>query len=129
MIVALETAHGGTEKGLADSIDHVIQIDLTSLRGECHGRIPRTHAQERGGHQQLRIALDPRLSLPQLIAGQLLDDELVVGFVFIEGTNDIITIAPGIGAFVIVGIAACVSITRNVQPVLSPALTVMRAGQ
>ena len=65
----------------------------------------------------------------QFIAGQLLDDEFVVRFVFIKRPNDIVAVPPVVRAFVIVGVSACVGIADDVQPMLSPTLTVLRTRQ
>ena len=67
--------------------------------------------------------------MDHLVASQLFVDELIKRFVGIEGSNDVITITPGMRAFVVrVVVAFAVRIAGDVQPVTGPTFTVpMRA--
>ena len=146
--MALETAHRGAEKRLAHGIDHIIQIKLPRLWFLHHRRIPRAHAQKRTGHQLLSLASVVLLSvlarvlklipitdalaqrgIGQFVTGNLLDHKLIVRLVFVEGTDDIVTVAPHVGALVVVGVTSSVGVTGDIQPMLSPTLAVMRTGQ
>ena len=64
----------------------------------------------------------------QQIAGELLDDELVVRQVAIEGVDDVIAIRPDLARLVLL-VAVGVRVTRRVQPVPPPAFAVMRRGE
>ena len=148
MVVALETAHRGTEKRLAHGIDHIIQIKLPRLRYLHHRRIPRAHAQKRTGHQLLSLAGVVLLSvlarvlklipvtgtlaqrgIGQFVTGDLLNHKLIVRPVFVKSTDDIVTVPPHVGALVVVGVTSRVGVTGDIQPMLSPTLAVMRTGQ
>ena len=148
VIVTLETAHRGAEKRLSHGVDDVIQINLPRLRFLHHRRIPRTHAQERTSHQLLRLARVVQLAVlacvlklvpvrnataqrrvGQFVAGDLFADKFVVRLVFVEGADDVVAVAPHVGALVVVGVTAGVRVARHVQPMLPPALAVMRTGQ
>ena len=64
-----------------------------------------------------------------LIAGQLLQKKAIVGLVVVESANHVIAIAPGIAAVRVVFEAVGFREADDVEPVLAPALAVMRAGQ
>ena len=66
---------------------------------------------------------------PELIPGNLFNHKFIVRLVLIEGTNDIVAVTPGIRSFIVIGVTAGISIAGYIQPVLSPAFTVMRAGE
>src|ERR1051326_3964004 len=63
------------------------------------------------------------------IAGQLLDDELIVGQVAIERADDPVAPAPGERAAGVLFIAVAVGVAGEVEPVAAPALAVGRRGQ
>ena len=61
----------------------------------------------------------------QQVAGDLLDDELVVGQVAVEGADDPVAIEPDLARLVLL-VAVGIGITRGIEPEPSPALAVMR---
>ncbi len=66
----------------------------------------------------------------QLVAGQLLHDELVERLVSIESANHVIAIAEGLGPGNVLLVKALrVCVARHVEPVASPTLAVVRRGQ
>ncbi len=66
---------------------------------------------------------------PQLVAGELLFHELVVGLVVVEGGDDVVAIAPGVGARAVGVVAVAIGIAREVEPAAAPALAVLRRGE
>ena len=81
---------------------------------------PRTGAQEAGGDERLvRHVIE-------LVARDLLADELVVRLVGVEGVDDVVAVAPGVGPVVVLLEPAGVRVARHVQPVAAPALAVVR---
>ena len=66
---------------------------------------------------------------PQLIPGDLLLQEPVVGFVLVQGLDDVVAITPGVGEVLVGLVAAAVGVAHQVQPVSGPALTVAGRGQ
>ena len=64
-----------------------------------------------------------------LVAGELEPDELVVGHVAVQGLDDPVAIPPGVGPGLVELEAVGVGVARQVEPVLRPALAVVRAGQ
>src|SRR5688572_2015894 len=65
----------------------------------------------------------------ELIRRELFLDELIVGFVFVEGTNHVIPVAPRMGTIVIELETATISVTGEIEPVPSPSFAVMRRSQ
>ena len=64
-----------------------------------------------------------------LVAGQLEPDELIVRQVTVQGAHDPVAVSPGVRPRLVELEAIGVGITRQVEPVLRPALAVLRAGQ
>src|SRR6202035_2849518 len=65
----------------------------------------------------------------QLIASQLLDDELIVWLVLVEGLDHVIAITPGVLYGEVVLKAGTVGVASHIQPVAAPPLAVMRRGE
>ena len=148
VIVTFDAPQGHPEKDLPCGVDDIVQIDLACLGFLHHGIVPWPHAEEITGNQPLSLLgrIIPRkfrsmelggvLSqatrqglVGQFVSCQLFDQELVIRFVLIECPDNVIAIAPGVGAFVVIGHAAGIGISNHIQPVLSPALSIMRACQ
>ena len=53
----------------------------------------------------------------------------VVGLVAVEGADDVVAIAPGVGAVRVVLEAVGVGVADDVEPVAAPALAVVRRGE
>ena len=108
------------ERSLADRRNHVVQVVVPVLRVVALTNLDsRTQAQERRGDAGIDgLAV-------HLVARQLLGEEDVVRLVLVESANDVIAIAPGIGAIVVVLVAVGVRIPRHIQPVASPAFAVV----
>jgi hypothetical protein len=65
----------------------------------------------------------------EFVAGQLLGEEPVVRLVAVQRVDDVIAIPPGIGEMPVVFVAFALGVADDVEPVLSPAFTVLRARQ
>jgi len=78
---------------------------------------------ETGGDQRHRIVWI------KLIARQLFANEARIGLVGIEGGNDIVAVAPGVGADLIVFVAVAVGIAGEIEPMPPPTLAIVRRGQ
>lgn len=76
-----------------------------------------------GGDEPDRLMAVGRVGIEH-VAGHLLRDELCVGLVVVEGTDDIITIGPGIGPGLVLVVAMRVAVVHDVEPVPGPALAV-----
>src|SRR5262245_12084647 len=63
---------------------------------------------------------------PEFVAGDLLFDEPVVRFVFVEGLDDVIAISPRVGPRLVRLESFALGVTRQVEPVARPLLAVMR---
>ena len=124
MIVAACALERLGEEGFADTVGDVVEKALARDLGDFHAReFPRAHAEETGGNDRLGIF---RI---EFIAGDLLADEMVVGFVCVERAHDVVAVTPGVAALEVVGETAAVGVAHDVEPVLRHALAVVRAGE
>ncbi len=121
MIVAARAVNREALEALDGRAHHVVHVVVAVRRvirfAEANSR---TYAVIRGRNQ----AVGSRLV--QLIASQLLDDELVVGLVFVEGLDDVVAIAPGILYRDIEFEARAIRVAYDIQPVAPPALAIIR---
>ena len=115
VVVTLRAAHRGGEEGGAGGVDHVAEfvlpLHLVEERILPLHPVPRSCDDEAGGG-----------ILTEGIAGELLEDEAVVGLVFIERADDIIAIVVGVGTLVIGLEAVRIRVADHVEPVPRPTL-------
>ncbi len=62
-------------------------------------------------------------------AGQLLDDEFIVGHVGVKGVDDPVAVAPGVADGAVAFESAGFAVADQIEPVASPALAVARVGE
>ena len=120
VVVAARALDGEAQNSASDGGDHVVQILVAEFGivffAEAHLGVI---AQEAGGDQAVVG------HLRQFVSRQLFAEESVVRLVLIERADDVIAIAPGVGAVEIMFEAVGVGIAGNVEPVTSPALAVL----
>ena len=63
------------------------------------------------------------------IAGELFGDEAGVGFVGIEGADDVVAVGPCVRARLVLVVAVGVAVVDGVEPVAGPAFAVLGAGE
>ena len=68
-----------------------------------------------------------RVAGERLVAGELLEDEAVVRLVGVEGADDVVAVAPGVGPRFVELVAVGLGVAGEVEPVPAPALAVVRA--
>ena len=87
---------------------------------------------EPGGGQRLDLVgrRDGQvLVIDQLVAGQLLEDELVDRLVLVERVDDVVAVFPGDFAIAVAGVAAGIGVAGDIQPVPAPLFAVMGRRQ
>ena len=120
MVVAAGTGDRKAHEATADEVDAVVDnINLIVQKSSAHSQI--TH-----GSQVIVIVFDR-----QFVGCNLLNDELVVGQVVIEGSNDVITVCKSIWVTSIFDkdIAFGIGIAGQVEPVTAETFAEMGAGQ
>ena len=122
VIVAPRAADREAKKNGTCGFHDFIQLVLTLLRFEFGVLIHR--AVIRSGYQEAGCGV-----FLDLVASELLENELVVRLVRIQGPDDIVSIGPRVGKPEIHLVARRFSKPHKVQPMLRPALTVTWAGQ
>ena len=78
---------------------------------------------EAGGDQGVGVV---RL---QFVAGQLLAQEAIVGQIVVEGADDVIAVAIGVGPQLVELEALRLGVAHHVEPVLRPALAEVRRAE
>ena len=126
VVVASGTTQRQTQKGLTHRVDGVLEGQVVViLRVEAE---PPRNGQESGGRHAFGIPVPG--SLPgQQVPGDLLRNKLKVGFVGIEGIDDVVPIAPGHRHRIVGSLARGVGIPNDIQPMPAPALPVTGRGQ
>ena len=66
---------------------------------------------------------------PEFVARDLLLHKAVVGLVFVERFDDVIAVAPGVGAGLVALEAFAFGVAGEIEPVACPAFAVMRRGE
>ena len=131
VIVAARALDGGTGEGVERVAHHFIPINvagdaainLTLRYFDMPDKIPRTGGNEAKPKNAVGRAGEER------IAGNLFLDEPRVRFVFVERTNNIIAIRPGVGPQLVLVVPAGVGVLHHIEPVPAPAFAVARAGE
>ena len=141
VVVALGAAHGESHHVAGEGLNGALQDPVTYV-----GRIEHVlvgvvggDSQKAGGLQQAAhggAELRCRAPVDQLVSGQLLGDETVVGLVPVDGIDDVVAILPLSGnaqrllaGHEVVIAAQGVGIAGLIQPMASPALPEMRGSQ
>ncbi len=120
VIVALGALDGQAEHRLSDgvhAVEHRVHAKLLGIDGALlveHGI-----AQEAGGHDLILVGVR------QLVAGKLLDEELVVGQITVEGVDHVIAVEMDLARHVLL-VTVGIRVAGGVQPVPSPAFAVVR---
>ncbi len=127
--MALGAADGEAVEGGAHHLESVGDVRVLSggivlLAGAIGG-----HAQEAGGGEFFDgVCGEVFVRLRHhFISGKLLAYELIEGFVFVEGVDDVVAVFPGPRAFdIALAKAFAVGVASGVEPVASPAFAVVR---
>jgi len=123
VVVALGAAHPESEEGLARDVGHLGEDEIPLHPGVALVPLVDAEAQEGGGDEGVGIVRG------ELVGGELLADELVVGFVLVERADHVVAIHPGLGTEVVGAVAVALGVADHVEPVLAPAFAVARAGE
>ncbi len=128
MVVAAGTTHRQAEEDRPDAAGHLVEKFVADFeRIDISGHlVNRTTTVEPGRDEQMRRVAP---AAGQQIARQLLGEEAIVWLVGIESANDPVAVAPGLGPLGVAFIAVGLGVAGHVEPVLCPALAVVRRGK
>ena len=126
VVVATRAGDRQAEEGLGRGVDALVDRVVDVVEALADG-------DEAEGREAGVVGLDVR----ELVGGELLDHEAVVGFVGVERVDDVIAVGPGEGVAVVLvealalvdRQAARVGVAGRIEPVAAPALAVVRRGQ
>ena len=127
VIMATGTRHGHTQKRFRRDV-HLLVVDVVEhlrlvLLRDRFG----TQGQKAGGHNTAPVGT--AIGRANQVAGNLLANELVIRQVVIEGFDDVVAIAPGVGIAMVLVVAGGVGIACDVEPMASPAFAIARRGE
>ena len=135
VVVAAGAGQGQAHHRRAQDLDlignHVQPLGHEVL-GAGPGAVGR-HAQEAGGNQRFHLVGSQGLNgavVHQLVARDLLQQEAVVGFVVVEGSDDVIPVAIGMGPQIVgMDLSFGIGIAGGIQPVSAPTFPVVHGIQ
>ena len=124
VIVAASAGDGHSQQRAGDRVDLFVDDVGFFFRAILLGRDLDPHGQV-GGRRQPAIGDGRIRRVRQEVAGELFADELVEGAVLVEGVYDVVAVVVGEGiGRVLIG-AVRVGVAYDVEPVTSPALSVV----
>ena len=124
MIVAAGAADCEPQKRAAGGADQIVKVIVAIVRILLLPEQDAWRDAVEAGSNQAVIS-----HLVELVARELLQNELRVRLVGVERLNHVVAIAPGVGIVVIVDMTPAVGVPGNIQPVAPPTLSIMRRGQ
>ena len=140
VVVATGALERQTQKGGGRGIDVIRQPLITQL-GQIQGRLLdlRSKRIQRRANSRFEVlqlfgrhpvhTRQAEIVRPELISGDLLLDEPVIGLVIVEGLDDVIPVAPRIRIVDVAFVPCAVGIPHHVQPMPSPPFSVARRGE
>ncbi len=123
MIVTAGAAERQAEKDLGRGGDDIVELIVAILGGVGGLVVPGTETMEARGDDRVGAGLG------QLVAGDLLDKEAVVGFIVVERADDPVAIAPGVGLGRVALESVGLGEPYDVEPVPRPSLAMCGAGE
>ena len=123
VVVALRALDGEAEHAFAEgvhAVEHRLHAELLGVNRALH--VHHGIAQVAGGDDLILRGVR------QHVAGELFEDELVVGQVLVEGVDHVIAIRPHLARHVLL-VTITIRIARGVEPVASPTFPVVRRGE
>jgi hypothetical protein len=123
VIVAARAAHAEAEDRVAGHVRDVVQDVAPLAPRVALVVLVDAQAQVAGGDGDLGVVGR------DLVAGELLLEEAVVGLVVGERADDVVAVRPGVGAVAVLLVAVGFGVADEVQPVAAPALAVARVGE
>jgi hypothetical protein len=123
MVVAAGAAEGHPQECQTHRVGHIVErvlpaLSLTGGVGHVGPEKIETRG-DQGGH----------IAREHFVSRQLFLNEAVVWLVRVERSDDVIAVAPGIGAGFVEFVAVALGEPSQVEPMPAPALAVLRTGQ
>ncbi len=130
MVVTPSTTDSEPQERLAEDVDHVVVpvgfvLPQVDRRMTPFTQVPESRRQDRFVVASLGMTSWPR----QQVAGDMLDQEHVVGHIVVECTDDVVAVFPSVGRHKIRLVTSRLGKPDQVEPVPGPVLAVSGAGQ
>ena len=127
VIVATRATHGQAQRRARGHVDLLVHLLHDESLAIALVQALGPDGEEAGGDQQF-VALRGVLG-GQQVAGHLLAEKAVVGFVGIEGGDDVVAVAPRLREGIVALLAGGLRVARHVEPVPAPAFAELRRGE
>ena len=124
VIVATRTLDSEAHDTATEGGDHVIEIFVAEFGIVFFAEADLGMVAEKAGGGESFGA-----GVGEFVAGELFVEEAVVGFVGVEGGDDVVAVTPGVGTVEVVFLAVGIGVAGEVEPVASPAFAVVRGGE
>ena len=121
MVVAPGAVDGHAEHAASDRGQDIVQIVVPPLRVVLLAEVHARPGSEKAGGDERLVG-----HVIQLVARDLLAQELGVRLVLVERVDDVVAVAPGVYSDVVLLETVGVGVAGDVEPVAAPALAVMR---
>lgn len=110
VVVALAAVEGDAEEGFSGDVDDVSDGIGVGL-GAVGGFVVALHeGHEAGGDEGVEGFVG------ELVAGELFEEKAVVGFVLVEGFDDVVAVAPDLGLLAVAFEAVGLGVADKVEP-------------
>jgi hypothetical protein len=122
VVMAAGAAIGHADEGCAYGVGDFVEVFLAAKEEGLGVALIGEVAEEAGGDYGFGIVG------PELVAGDLFMDELVVGLVGVERLDDVVAVAPGVGTGFVGLETVAVGVAGEIEPVASPPPAVVARG-
>ena len=127
VVVTARAAHREAENRTASRVHLLVDDVHFHLQRIIFGEHLAAEREEAGGDERIEFfSFGGGGIFGEEIAGELFVEEAVVGFVSVEGADDVVAVTVGIGVGEVFIKAVRVRVARDIEPVAAPAFAVMR---
>ena len=130
VVVAAGAGDGHAEEGFrhhVEAVVHAVALVLADVHGRMHFLAEEPEAGAEDGFVAAGVGV--QAGLRDEVAGEVLDDELVVRHVGVEGADDVVAVVVGVRDDWLELVTARLGVTDEVEPVACPALAESRGGE
>ena len=127
VIVAAGAAKGHAEKGAPDGVDLFID-ELHPKEFVILEFVVESSEDEVAAANELVVSLFDRIVFED-VSGEVLENELVVGLVLVEGVDDVVAEAPGIGEDEAASATAGFRVAGDIEPMPPPTFSELGTGE
>ena len=132
VVVAAAARHRQAQQRAAgglDEVGHEFGTATVLLVERRCGVVVRSEPEKAGGDEAIAVGRRGRSATEQFVTRQLFADELVQWLVGVERSDDVVAVAPRLGAELVPVETVAVAVAHRVEPQARPVFTETRRGQ